>query len=184
MEGQRQERVGDVVREIIRDQIREIIREMGELEERWQGLNLQPEDRRAQSQGVNLRILRLVALVRPVYFDSFPSEEITELGERCERFPQQLPSFTWLQAFVIPLFQLRQERVVARNPVRPTAIAISEEHISDSNSITSSCPICHDDFRLREEVGRFHCGHIFHQICIAPWITIANTCPVCRTEFQ
>lgn len=63
-------------------------------------------------------------------------------------------------------------------------VAISSEHISDSNSITSSCPICYDNFQLRDDAVRLHCGHIFHQICIAPWRNLANTCPVCRREFQ
>ena len=62
-------------------------------------------------------------------------------------------------------------------------IPISGDHISDNNSITSSCPICHDDFELGEEVGQLHYAHIFHPNCVSPWLRRKNTCPVCRREF-
>ena len=61
-----------------------------------------------------------------------------------------------------------------------TAIPISSEHISDSASNTSTCPICLDDFEMGEAGGQLHCGHLYHQECISMWLTSDNTCPTCR----
>ena len=62
-------------------------------------------------------------------------------------------------------------------------IPISDDHISDSNSSTSTCPICLDDFVLGEAGGQLHCGHLYHQDCISTWLRSDNSCPTCRRVF-
>ena len=63
-------------------------------------------------------------------------------------------------------------------------VPISRDHIGgDNNSVTSTCPICKEDFELGEEGGQLHCGHIFHKHCISRWLRLDNTCPVCRRAF-
>jgi hypothetical protein len=59
-------------------------------------------------------------------------------------------------------------------------ISISGEHMSDNNSVTSSCPICYDDFKFGEYAGQLNCGHVYHPNCISLWTRRHNTCPVCR----
>jgi hypothetical protein len=59
-------------------------------------------------------------------------------------------------------------------------ISISGEHMSDTNSVTSSCPICYDDFKFGEYAGQLNCGHVYHPNCISLWMMRQNTCPVCR----
>ena len=61
-------------------------------------------------------------------------------------------------------------------------INISDDHIRDNNSITSTCSICHNDYVLGEEAGQLHCGHIYHQDCIRPWINFNHNCPICRSS--
>jgi len=82
---------------------RELSTKIAELEERWQTLNPQPEDRRVQTEVVNERILQFIQR-----WVRFPSEEmqveleqrIVELSERSQRFPEQPPSLRWLQEVV------------------------------------------------------------------------------------
>ena len=79
------------------------------------------------------------------------------------------------------------EEAMAVHPLMPREIMpipISRNHISDHNSITSTCPICLEDFKLGEEAGGLHCGHIYHQICISISMRLTNSCPICRREFQ
>lgn len=42
------------------------------------------------------------------------------------------------------------------------------------------CPICMEDFKLNEEAKKLPCNHFFHESCIAQWLKLHGTCPVCR----
>ncbi|KAJ1413985.1 Zinc finger, RING-type [Sesbania bispinosa] len=45
-----------------------------------------------------------------------------------------------------------------------------------------ACAICKDEIMLEEKVRRLPCSHCYHGDCILPWLSIRNTCPVCRFE--
>lgn len=42
------------------------------------------------------------------------------------------------------------------------------------------CVICKEDMREGREVCELPCGHLFHWMCILPWLRKRNTCPCCR----
>ena len=43
------------------------------------------------------------------------------------------------------------------------------------------CSICLDTVEKGEEVKRLPCGHVFHAVCIDPWLSEQRAvCPVCR----
>ncbi|XP_050382371.1 uncharacterized protein LOC126799250 [Argentina anserina] len=44
------------------------------------------------------------------------------------------------------------------------------------------CAVCKDDIVLEDKVRSLPCCHYYHQDCIVPWLSIRNTCPVCRYE--
>jgi len=70
-------------------------------------------------------------------------------------------------------------RAAALPPRTTVTISISGEHISDNNSVTSSCPICYDDFKFGEDAVQLNCGHVYHPNCISSWMRRPNNCPVC-----
>ncbi|KAK7271823.1 hypothetical protein RJT34_28033 [Clitoria ternatea] len=58
-------------------------------------------------------------------------------------------------------------------------VELSKEELQGKNV---ACAICKDEILLEEKVRRLPCLHCYHGDCILPWLTIRNTCPVCRFE--
>ncbi|XP_031094380.1 uncharacterized protein LOC115998861 [Ipomoea triloba] len=58
-------------------------------------------------------------------------------------------------------------------------VVFTDEEVSKNNV---SCAVCKDDILVGEKVNRLPCAHHYHGDCIVPWLSIRNTCPVCRYE--
>lgn len=58
-------------------------------------------------------------------------------------------------------------------------VELTEEELRGKDM---ACAICKDEIMLEEKVRRLPCSHCYHGDCILPWLSIRNTCPVCRFE--
>lgn len=59
----------------------------------------------------------------------------------------------------------------------PTIQIVSTHINSDSH-----CAVCKEAFVLGSEAREMPCKHIYHPDCILPWLSLRNSCPVCRHE--
>ncbi|XP_076952808.1 E3 ubiquitin-protein ligase CIP8-like [Bidens hawaiensis] len=71
-------------------------------------------------------------------------------------------------------------------PPASKAVIESLQTVEVNETVTDICVVCNDGVYNNEEksiVKRLPCGHLYHGVCITPWLSSRNTCPVCRFEF-
>ncbi|XP_010261518.1 PREDICTED: uncharacterized protein LOC104600329 [Nelumbo nucifera] len=59
------------------------------------------------------------------------------------------------------------------------SIFLTQDDVQNNNVL---CAVCKDEISTSEQAKRLPCSHHYHGDCIIPWLSIRNTCPVCRYE--
>mmetsp|Transcript_10612 Transcript_10612/g.15543 ORF Transcript_10612/g.15543 Transcript_10612/m.15543 type:complete len:207 (-) Transcript_10612:58-678(-) len=52
------------------------------------------------------------------------------------------------------------------------------------NEEQKSCVCCFESFKLKDEVRRLPCLHLFHKGCIDPWLQDKGNCPMCKRHIR
>lgn len=73
-----------------------------------------------------------------------------------------------------PENQPASKKVVDSLPV----VEILSTHVSSD----SHCAVCVESFSIGSKAREMPCKHIYHSECILPWLSLRNSCPVCRYQ--
>ncbi|KAI3433741.1 hypothetical protein D9Q98_003548 [Chlorella vulgaris] len=125
-----------------------------------------------------------------------PSEEgRQQAAQDAQQQAAQLPPDVFeaiereLDAIAVQLMEATAQEVqAARPPTSKKVVAalpkerLSEERLAELGGADLRCPICMDEFGVGDEVLALPCRHVFHPLCVAPWLSDNNTCPTCRHE--
>ena len=116
----------------------------------------------------------------------------------------QLPSIDDIEAVLRELRQLQlalaargselreaiQRSLAESNKVVGTTLeAIDREteiiRITEQNICSSGrCVVCQEEWVVSEEACSLPCKHLFHKDCAVKWLTVNNSCPVCRNPIE
>ncbi|EEF37176.1 E3 ubiquitin-protein ligase SGR9, amyloplastic [Ricinus communis] len=72
----------------------------------------------------------------------------------------------------------KEGREVAAAPSAVVALPTVEV----TGDVTGECAICREEMREGRDVCELPCQHLFHWMCILPWLKKRNTCPCCRFQ--
>lgn len=110
-------------------------------------------------------------------------------GSGLQPLPPTISEFLMGSGFDRLLDQLSQIDISGLGrPEHPPASKASIEsmpviQISDAQVKTElHCAVCKEAFVVGDEGREMPCNHIYHPDCILPWLTVRNSCPVCRHE--
>ncbi|PIA54698.1 hypothetical protein AQUCO_00900930v1 [Aquilegia coerulea] len=110
-------------------------------------------------------------------------------GSGLRPLPASMSDFLMGSGFDRLLDQLAQIEIngVGRCEHPPASKAAIEsmptiEIVSSHVNTESHCAVCKEAFELGVEAREMPCKHIYHSDCILPWLSLRNSCPVCRHE--
>ncbi|KAL8036179.1 hypothetical protein ABFS82_12G140000 [Erythranthe guttata] len=55
-------------------------------------------------------------------------------------------------------------------------------YVPDQLQDHGKCVICLDEYKNMDNAGALKCGHDFHVGCIRKWLSIKNSCPICKAS--
>ncbi|POO00526.1 43kDa postsynaptic protein [Trema orientale] len=71
--------------------------------------------------------------------------------------------------------------LMANYNMPPTDQTMSSGAVLD---IEYSCMVCMESFHYTSGGQRIPCGHVYHANCIAAWLSVCDSCPLCRRRIS
>ena len=113
----------------------------------------------------------------------------SDLIEEVENFDQHPSRFIaqGLEPRTFPRIPFRNIQVVTRiwfsgHAGAPPATSGDINLLEDVDVEGGECAVCQEE--LGDRCKKMRCGHVYHFDCLAPWLRIHNTCPVCRLPIR
>lgn len=69
----------------------------------------------------------------------------------------------------------------ARSRAAAARLVIDEMPMAAADN-GDQCTVCMNRFGSGTAAKKVPCGHVFHESCICEWLTVHNSCPLCRRK--
>jgi len=90
-----------------------------------------------------------------------------------------------------PDYEIILSALINNDPNRYGPPPASEESIRRLKEVKfnpkkgdKACAVCQEDFNPGEKVLRLPCKHDYHKECVTKWLSLHNSCPVCREPLK
>lgn len=67
------------------------------------------------------------------------------------------------------------------NVVAPPPVVVAD---LPTVAVEDVCAVCMEDFLPNEGGKQIACGHVYHQSCISSWLSVGDSCPLCRRHIS
>jgi len=86
---------------------------------------------------------------------------------------------TLLRRGLLPVAMIGHDRVAPEG-----TMDLQQTVMFDSEQFgeCQQCPTCLEDFTKEQVIKQTVCGHYFHEACLAQWLKLNRTCPLCRRD--
>lgn len=81
------------------------------------------------------------------------------------------------------LLEWEQKRT-GSDPLLASLADVFPQAKATPNDVNKQCMICLEDYKIGEDIMTITCMHRYHKDCVAPWIAISPTCPVCKADVR
>ncbi|KAG8137476.1 hypothetical protein E2320_004715 [Naja naja] len=100
-------------------------------------------------------------------------------------------SLAWLIFFYVQRFLYSGSQFRSQGQREETVDAIAQLPVytlKDEDKCwaidTENCAICIENYKAKDTVRLLPCKHIFHKLCIDPWLLEQRTCPMCKLDIM
>lgn len=80
--------------------------------------------------------------------------------------------------FCLYLWKLRRD---GRRTIGYKTVVVKSKKSNGKNS-NDTCPVCLDEFKIKEKIAVCPCQHGFHIKCIIQWLEHKKICPMCKAR--
>ncbi|KAI3912880.1 hypothetical protein MKW98_012822 [Papaver atlanticum] len=115
------------------------------------------------------------------------SERASQLTDEVANTIEGFPRLQELNQSVEALLQSLRSRPLRAPPASKEVVAnlptitVTEETLMKLG-IDTECAVCNENLVIDDKMQELPCKHLFHPLCLMPWLDKHNSCPVCRHE--
>lgn len=76
----------------------------------------------------------------------------------------------------------RRLKSEAKKAIRRLQVRTLKRGDEEAQSDSHMCAVCIESYKAGDVVTVLTCDHIFHKVCIEPWLLERRTCPMCKCD--